>query len=86
MTTGFADTVLEEEEGRLALRDGGGALLVELRGEDIQRAAHAGFIDRRNLHASLYEYARMLREAGPPVTGAPAPRRAASLRVVRPRP
>jgi hypothetical protein len=55
----FSETRLEREDNRLRLVDGGGAVLLELRGPEIDDAIRAGFVDPDNLHYSMFEYSRM---------------------------
>lgn len=60
----FKDTVFKGGSGHLKLRHVSGGLILELKGQEIADAVHAGFIDPQRLHHSMYEYARMLREVG----------------------
>lgn len=64
--TRFSETRLEHEGNRVRLRGRADEILLELRGVEVDDAERAGFIDRNNLHYSMFEYARM-RATLPPV-------------------
>lgn len=68
--TRFSETRLEQEGNRLRLRGRADEILLELRGVEVDDAERAGFIDRNNLHFSMFEYARM-RATVPPIAPQP---------------
>jgi hypothetical protein len=73
----FSETRLEQDSTRVRLRGRADEVLLELRGVELDDAERAGFIDRRNLHFSMFEYARM-RATLPPVVPQESPRGASA--------
>lgn len=68
--TRFSETRLEQEGNCVCLRGRADEILLELRGVELDDAERAGFIDRNNLHFSMFEYARM-RAMAPPIVPLP---------------
>jgi hypothetical protein len=67
MNVRFANTTLEGDRSHLRLLAPGGALMLELKGDEIEAAIRGGFLDPERLHFSMFEYARMRTElAGSP--------------------
>jgi len=58
----FIETKVEENQDRVMLLTQSGQVLLEMNRVQYQSAVRAGFIDPENLHYSLYEYARMIKE------------------------
>ncbi len=58
----FIDTKVEEKEDRVTLTTQSGHVLLEMTRLQYESAVRTGVIDPENLHYSLYEYARMIRE------------------------
>ncbi len=58
----FIETKVEEKQGRIMLLAQSGQVLLEMNQVQYESAVRAGLIDPQNLHYSLYEYARMIRE------------------------
>jgi hypothetical protein len=64
MAIRFSATRLDEGPRHLRLIDSSGTLLLELKGQDIEEAIRAGFLDPSDYHFSMYEYARIRMETG----------------------
>jgi len=73
----FIDTKVEEKEDRVTLMTQSGHVLLEMTRLQYESAVRAGVIDPENLHYSLYEYARMIRE-GSSVAAGPSHQRRSS--------
>lgn len=58
----FSETSVVECGGALELVDRQGVALFRLTREEVEEAMHAGFLDPEDLHYTLYEYSRMIRE------------------------
>lgn len=54
-----------EDRSGLRLLDLEGNLILELLGSEIEEAIRAGFLDRNDLHFSMYAYARLRIDARP---------------------
>ncbi len=63
MTIRFSQTTLEGDQSHLRLLGQGRALLLELKGHEVEVAIHRGFLDPARLHFSMFEYARLLAES-----------------------
>jgi hypothetical protein len=72
--TRFSETRLEHEGSCVRLRGRADEILLELRGLELDDAERAGFIDRNNLHFSMFEYARMRTTLPPIVPQSTSPR------------
>lgn len=68
----FRETQLVQDSGSLRLLDLEGNVLLELRGDEIEEAVRAGFLDTRDYHFSMYAYARLRKEYKPFRKQAPA--------------
>ncbi len=66
----FIETKVEEKQGRVMLVTQSGQVLLEMNQVQYESAVRAGLVDPQNLHYSLYEYARMIRET--PVVASPS--------------
>jgi hypothetical protein len=62
----FNETRFERADGRARLLDNAGAVLLELRDEEIPDAIRTGFIDPANWHYSMFEYAQIRRDVQSP--------------------
>jgi len=61
----FRETRVAIAEGIVQLLDRAGAVILELRDGDIRAAIDRGYIDADCSHASVFEYARVVREFAP---------------------
>jgi hypothetical protein len=68
---------VERDANRIRLLAGDDEVLLELRGHEIDAAIRAGFLDRDNVHYSMFEYARLRAVATAQTPPVPA-RRAAT--------
>jgi hypothetical protein len=59
----FRETRLIEKPGYLALLDKSNKVVLELRGQEIDDAVRAGYLDPEDSHFSMFEYFRIGREA-----------------------
>ena len=62
MPVRFANTTLEGDPSHLRLLAPGGAVLLELKSDEVEAAIRGGFLDPERLHFSMFEYARMRTE------------------------
>ena len=62
MTIRFRETRLIRNGRNLTLLDYCGNMLLELNDREVDHAVRAGFLDSRDLHFSMYAYARLMGE------------------------